>query len=175
MNMYSSASKAYNESLQPTVWGRMADAAKAMLDQGTFLAMIQAITPQGFATGGLVRGPGTGTSDSIPAWLSNEEFVVKARSVKSIGVENLKRMNQTGELPQVHRERQQASMIRQAEVKITIVNNTSQPVEATHDWNGDELQVFLTEMKKQNRAETQAMIDKSWREAARQGGPLSRR
>ncbi|MDQ8953183.1 hypothetical protein RFH42_09450 [Acinetobacter rudis] len=175
MNMYSSASKAYNESLQPTVWGRMADAAKAMLDQGTFLAMIQAITPQGFATGGLVRGPGSGTSDSIPAWLSNEEFVVKARAVKSIGVENLNRMNQTGELPQVHRERQQASMIRQAEVKITIVNNTSQPVEAAHDWKGEELQVFLTEMKKQNRAETQAMIDKSWREAARQGGPLSHR
>lgn len=116
MNMYSSASKAYNESLQPTVWGRMADAAKAMLDQGTFLAMIQTITPQGFATGGLVRGPGSGTSDSIPAWLSNEEFVVKARAVKSIGVENLNRMNQTGELPQVHRERQQASAIRQAEV-----------------------------------------------------------
>lgn len=94
----------------------MAAGAKAELDQGTFLAMIQSITPQGFATGGLVRGPGTGTSDSTPAWLSNEEFVVKARAVKSIGVENLNRMNQTGELPQVHRERQQASVIRQAEV-----------------------------------------------------------
>lgn len=32
----------------------------------------------GFAIGGLVRGPGTPTSDSIPAWLSTGEFVVNA-------------------------------------------------------------------------------------------------
>lgn len=32
------------------------------------------------ATGGLVRGPGTGTSDSIPARLSDGEFVVNARA-----------------------------------------------------------------------------------------------
>jgi hypothetical protein len=31
-----------------------------------------------FATGGHVSGPGTGTSDSIPARLSNGEFVVNA-------------------------------------------------------------------------------------------------
>lgn len=30
------------------------------------------------ATGGFVRGPGTGTSDSIPAWLSNGEYVIPA-------------------------------------------------------------------------------------------------
>lgn len=30
------------------------------------------------ATGGLIRGPGTGTSDSVPARLSNGEYVVKA-------------------------------------------------------------------------------------------------
>ncbi len=28
----------------------------------------------GMATGGIVRGPGTGTSDSIPVWLSNREY-----------------------------------------------------------------------------------------------------
>ena len=33
------------------------------------------------ATGGYVSGPGTGTSDSIPAWLSNGEYVVKAAAV----------------------------------------------------------------------------------------------
>ena len=33
-----------------------------------------------FATGGLVTGPGTGTSDSIPARLSNGESVINARS-----------------------------------------------------------------------------------------------
>jgi hypothetical protein len=35
-----------------------------------------------FADGGTVRGPGTGTSDSIPTMLSNEEFVVNSRQSK---------------------------------------------------------------------------------------------
>jgi lambda family phage tail tape measure protein len=38
------------------------------------------------ATGGHVTGPGTSTSDSIPAWLSNNEFVVKASAVRKPGV-----------------------------------------------------------------------------------------
>lgn len=37
---------------------------------------------QGFATGGFVSGEGTGTSDSIPAFLSNGEFVVNAKATK---------------------------------------------------------------------------------------------
>lgn len=36
----------------------------------------------GFADGGHVSGPGTATSDSIPAMLSNGEFVVNAKSTK---------------------------------------------------------------------------------------------
>jgi TP901 family phage tail tape measure protein len=36
---------------------------------------------EGFATGGLVRGPGTGTSDSIPAWLSNGEGIATASAM----------------------------------------------------------------------------------------------
>ncbi|MEQ9091778.1 MAG: phage tail tape measure protein [Balneola sp.] len=36
----------------------------------------------GFSDGGEVRGAGTGTSDSIPARLSNGEFVVKAKEAK---------------------------------------------------------------------------------------------
>ena len=35
-------------------------------------------SPVKLATGGLVAGPGSGTSDSVPAWLSNGEFVVNA-------------------------------------------------------------------------------------------------
>ena len=38
------------------------------------------------ATGGYIRGPGTSTSDSIPARLSNGEFVVRADSVSHYGV-----------------------------------------------------------------------------------------
>jgi len=37
---------------------------------------------QGFSTGGFVSGPGTSTSDSIPALLSDGEFVVNAKSTK---------------------------------------------------------------------------------------------
>lgn len=36
--------------------------------------------PVAAAEGGLVRGPGTSTSDSIAAWLSNKEFVVNAKA-----------------------------------------------------------------------------------------------
>jgi hypothetical protein len=36
----------------------------------------------GFADGGKVKGPGTGTSDSIPAWLSNGEYVVNAAATR---------------------------------------------------------------------------------------------
>lgn len=38
-----------------------------------------------FATGGLVTGPGTGTSDSIPAQLSNGESVMTARATEMFG------------------------------------------------------------------------------------------
>jgi hypothetical protein len=47
----------------------------------------------GFAGGGLVRGPGTGTSDSISARLSTGEFVFRAAAVKAIGVGTLAAMN----------------------------------------------------------------------------------
>jgi hypothetical protein len=39
----------------------------------------------GLATGGYVRGPGTGTSDSIPAMLSNGEYVINAKATKRHG------------------------------------------------------------------------------------------
>lgn len=48
---------------------------------------------QGFATGGRVRGPGTGTSDSIMARLSNGEYVVRAAAVKAYGPAFLDKLN----------------------------------------------------------------------------------
>lgn len=53
----------------------------------------------GFPTGGPVSGPGTATSDSIPAWLSDGEFVIKAKSAAKLGRAALDRMNLTGEIP----------------------------------------------------------------------------
>lgn len=47
----------------------------------------------GFATGGLISGPGTGTSDDIPAFLSNGEYVLTAQAVQNVGLPLLDAMN----------------------------------------------------------------------------------
>lgn len=44
--------------------------------------MFKPVVPKGFAAGGVVRGPGTGTSDSVPANLSNGEVVLSVDTVK---------------------------------------------------------------------------------------------
>jgi hypothetical protein len=40
----------------------------------------------GFASGGQIRGPGSSTSDSIPALLSDKEFVVNAKATQQPGI-----------------------------------------------------------------------------------------
>lgn len=47
-----------------------------------------------FATGGPVYGPGSGTSDSINARLSNGEYVIRAAAVKQFGVGYFNALNQ---------------------------------------------------------------------------------
>lgn len=46
-----------------------------------------------FAAGGLVSGPGSATSDSIPARLSAGEYVVRAAAVRQVGVAFLDSLN----------------------------------------------------------------------------------
>lgn len=46
--------------------------------------------------GGKVTGPGTETSDDIPAWLSDGEYVLNAEAVKLAGKENLEKINDAG-------------------------------------------------------------------------------
>lgn len=53
---------------------------------------------RGYATGGFITGPGTGTSDSIPAMLSNGEYVLRSSAVDRIGVGTLNAMN-AGAIP----------------------------------------------------------------------------
>jgi hypothetical protein len=54
------------------------------------------------ATGGRIHGPGTGTSDSIPAMLSNNEHVIRAASVakldREVGPNFLNVLNRTGDV-----------------------------------------------------------------------------
>lgn len=51
-------------------------------------------SPQQRAAGGYISGPGTGTSDSIPAMLSNGEYVIKAAAVRKYGTSIFSALNQ---------------------------------------------------------------------------------
>ncbi|QYC54575.1 tail length tape measure protein [Gordonia phage Agueybana] len=44
------------------------------------------LAPKGKATGGPIVGPGTGTSDDVPLWGSNGEFMMKAAAVRRYGL-----------------------------------------------------------------------------------------
>lgn len=52
---------------------------KFLIEQGAKMA--------GYATGGMIRGPGTGTSDSIPIWASNGEGMVNSAATRHYGGE----------------------------------------------------------------------------------------
>jgi hypothetical protein len=60
-------------------------------------AIIPKIVATEFTEDGEVEGPGTGTSDSIPALLSDGEFVFTAKAVKNIGVDKLRKMMKDAE------------------------------------------------------------------------------
>ena len=51
-----------------------------------------------FAGSGPVEGPGSGVSDSIPARLSDGEFVFTAKATEQIGADNLQRMLEEAEM-----------------------------------------------------------------------------
>lgn len=69
----------------------------ASVTGGSFKANFFKAFGNGFATGGSVSGPGTGTSDSIPAMLSDGEYVMNAKAVHRLGVPFLNGLN-TGRL-----------------------------------------------------------------------------
>lgn len=50
----------------------------------------------GMATGGYVQGPGSGTSDSIAARLSNGEYVMDAKTVRKYGVDFFRNLQSFG-------------------------------------------------------------------------------
>lgn len=75
----------------------IAAASSASGASGAFSAGLKGLG-MGFADGGHVTGPGTKTSDSIMARLSNGEFVMKAAAVDKWGVSFLHAINQ-GVLP----------------------------------------------------------------------------
>ena len=74
-----------------TVWDGIAAAAAAIATITTIVTQIKSLNSSAaseaskYASGGLVTGPGTGTSDSIPAMLSNGEAVMTAAAVNEWG------------------------------------------------------------------------------------------
>lgn len=83
-----------------------------------------AAIPMFMAAGGLVRGPGTGTSDSVaavntdngePIRLSNGEYVLPERTVRQIGIEKLdKIVERTNGKPPVHKQPNRKAALRRA-------------------------------------------------------------
>lgn len=70
------------------------EALRALFSQGFTVPLRTAANePQGFASGGLLRGPGSGTSDSLLARVSNGEFVQRAAAVEHYGVAFMERLN----------------------------------------------------------------------------------
>lgn len=77
---------------QSTVGTQQVQAGNVLLD---------GVTAVGHATGGYITGPGTGTSDSIPARLSNGEFVIRSEAVKRYGTNFLNAVND-GTFARIH-------------------------------------------------------------------------
>lgn len=70
---------------------------QALEEYPRLMDIISKMTMKEFTGEGEVDGPGTGTSDSIPAMLSDGEFVFTAKSVKQIGVDRLRKMMKKAE------------------------------------------------------------------------------
>lgn len=118
------------------------------------------------AAGGQIHGPGTGTSDSILARLSNGEFVMRAASVQKYGTDFFHALNK-GLVPKfniggkVSKIKQNLSGIprlatgglvsQQSPVNVQVINNSSQPVQAKTnriiDPSGTVIQIVLEDLK----------------------------
>ncbi len=80
----------------------LSDEEEQLLDEAVEMhpeleAIIPKLVATEFTEDGEVEGPGTGTSDSIPALLSDGEFVFTAKAVKNLGVDKLRKMMKDAE------------------------------------------------------------------------------
>lgn len=100
----SSVTKSTGNSAMPALMAAVTAVSGSLGKFGTVLQTVMMILQIGkaaklwaFADGGAVSGAGTGTSDSIPARLSNGEYVIKASSAKALGTNFLDRLNSVGD------------------------------------------------------------------------------
>ena len=72
---------------------KTAEAMRQILSSGGGSPALVPSGPGEFASGGSVRGPGSGTSDSILARVSNGEYVMKAAAVRHYGLQKMSAIN----------------------------------------------------------------------------------
>jgi hypothetical protein len=88
-----------------------------------------------FATGGLITGPGTGISDSVPIMASHGEYMMTAAAVNRIGVNTLDYLNY-GYTPKVQAPSDNR-FVGNTNVKVNVVHDGSTNVEAYQTSEGD--------------------------------------
>ncbi len=186
MNMWKAASDAYAN--EPGTWYQKAAAAAiATIKSGTFVSLIQAATPQGFADGGYT---GNGLKHTPAGIVHKGEVVWSQEDIKRWGgvsvVESMRQSkpsgyanggyvsnNQTDAVATVREHRQfeaiNTGRTEKSQPTVTIINKTSEKVEATSGWDGKELTVILKEYQKQNEEMVDAKIEKRFRMSKRQG------
>jgi len=114
------------------------------LEQDDRLSMIfdQVVdTASEFSGAGPVEGPGSGVSDSIPARLSDGEFVLTSKATEEIGPDKLQGMMEQAEQDaDVRQMRQEGGYIQEEEEEDTNIEMASQAKVAGQRLIGDQLQ-----------------------------------
>jgi hypothetical protein len=101
-----------------------------------------------YADGGSIFGAGSGTSDSIPAWVSNGEFVMKASAVKRIGLPTLAAMNE-GRVGQSASSSAGSPAVGSSHMKINVVHDGSTAIQIVQGATHDEVNVIAKSAAKQ--------------------------
>lgn len=148
-SMGAALSKAFSSSA--TVWDGIAGAVAAISTITTIISQIKSLNSTAaeegakyhYARGGLVTGPGTGTSDSIPARLSNGEAVMTARAVVDWGpVLSMMNVSSGGNaIPTRHLPEKSSGMRQMEQMFERVMRRLPNPVVTVRDINNGQRRV----------------------------------
>ena len=103
---------------------------------------------QEFAGSGPVEGPGSGVSDSIPARLSDGEFVMTAKSVDTLGSDNLQAMMDDAERVADERQKAYTGGIMDAEDEVNLAAAKGDAVIRDNDFQPERDDMVPDEIKR---------------------------
>ena len=148
-SMGAALSKAFSSSA--TVWDGIAGAVAAISTITTIISQIKSLNSTAaeegakynYARGGLVTGPGTGTSDSIAARLSNGEAVMTARAVVDWGpVLSMMNVSSGGNaIPTRHLPEKSSGMRQMEQMFERVMRRLPNPVVTVRDINNGQRRV----------------------------------